>query len=315
MNKNLNTFWTYVKIARPDHWIKQLFIFPGCFLAFFLNNTQISFSLAWIILCGFISTNLIASANYVINEYLDAKFDKFHPIKCKRPLVSKNISPLYILLEYVLLLTGGLLFAYYISPIIFKLEILLTIMGIIYNVQPIRSKDIPFLDVLSESFNMAIRLLIGWFLITTMYLPPISIILGYWFAGSYLMAVKRYSEYKMINNKKAVSQYRKSFKYYTEHSLLLQSFFYALISVFFIGIFLIKYKIELILVIPFICILFCYYFYLSFSKDSATQSPEKLYKEKFLIIYIFFISLISIGLLFAHIPHLHIFLDNKLIGI
>lgn len=26
----------YVKIARPDHWIKQLFIVPGILIAFFL---------------------------------------------------------------------------------------------------------------------------------------------------------------------------------------------------------------------------------------------------------------------------------------
>ncbi len=39
------------------------------------------------ILMSFFATCLIASANYVINEWLDAEFDQFHPTKKVRPVV------------------------------------------------------------------------------------------------------------------------------------------------------------------------------------------------------------------------------------
>lgn len=34
----------YIKIARPDHWIKQLFIFPGCLFAILLSEKGVGLS-------------------------------------------------------------------------------------------------------------------------------------------------------------------------------------------------------------------------------------------------------------------------------
>ena len=306
----------YVKIARPDHWIKQLFIIPGIILAIFLiKDVVFNLNLCFKIILGFLSTCLIASTNYVINEYLDAEFDKYHPTKKTRPMVTENMNKKIIFAEYFVLAILGLLVAYFVSIPFFVVDFTLFIMGILYNVKPFRTKDIPFLDVLSESINNALRLLLGWFIITNKYLPPSSIIIGYWMFGAFLMAIKRYSEYRIINNPEQAALYRKSFKKYTEKSLLISSVFYALLSVFLCGAFLIKYKIELIFCIPLLCILFCYYINISFKPDSAVQNPEKLYKEKkLLILLLLFIMLFTI-LLFIDIPILNKLLDTSLIMI
>jgi hypothetical protein len=37
--------------------------------------------------------------------------------------------------------------------------------GIVYNVRPLRTKDKPYLDVISESINNPLRLTIGWAMI------------------------------------------------------------------------------------------------------------------------------------------------------
>ena len=42
---------------------------------------------------GFASAVLIASSNYIINEWLDREFDAFHPDKSKRPAVNVAMSP------------------------------------------------------------------------------------------------------------------------------------------------------------------------------------------------------------------------------
>ena len=155
----------------------------------------------------------------------------------------------------------------------------------------------------------------GCFIISFDTVPPSSLILGYWMAGAFLMAIKRYAEYMMIGNPELAGKYRKSFKFYTEKSLLVTAFFYAMCSVFFIGIFLIKYRIELIIFMPFLFGLYCYYFWISFKKDSAVQKPEKLYKEKGLMLYCLFLIVLFIILMMVDIPVLNLFVGSELIRI
>ena len=98
-------------------------------------------------------------------------------------------------------------------------------------------------------------------------------------------------------------------------NILISSVFYALLSIFLCGTFLIKYKIELILAIPVLCGLFCYYLYISFKPDSAVQKPEKLYKEKKLLIFLMIFIILFIVLLFVDIPILSRLLDQTLVEI
>ena len=298
----------YIKIMRVDHWIKQLFILPGFVCSLFLSDTSLNWKIFFNLLIALFTTSLIASANYVINEYLDSNYDRVHPVKKTRPLVEENVKGSIIFIMWFILGTMGLLIGYFMLGRNYMLmELLLLVMGILYNVKPFRVKDIFLLDVLSESVNNAIRFMLGWFVLPTTMVVPISIVLGYWMGGAFLMAIKRYAEYRMIDNKKIASEYRKSFKFYNEKILLVSSFFYAMCSTFFIGIFLIKYKIELILFIPFMVGLFCYYLYISFDKDSAVQKPEKLYKERGLMLYLMFLFILFIVLMNVRIPWLDIF--------
>ena len=119
----------------------------------------------------------------------------------------------------------------------------------------------------------------------------------------------------MINNKELAGSYRKSFKYYSERSLLIGSFLYAMCSVFFIGIFLIKYRIELVLFVPLLIGLYGYNLYLSFSKDSAVQKPEKLFREKGLMIYCAVLVIVFVALLVVNIPWLSALTNSTLITI
>jgi Ca2+/Na+ antiporter len=152
-------------------------------------------------------------------------------------------------------------------------------------------------------------------MITSLWLPPVSLVLGYWMGGAYLMAIKRYAEYRMINDPQTAGNYRKSFRRYTEVSLLSSSVFYALVSVFFTGVFLIKYRIEFILAIPFLCGLYCLYLKMSYKEDSAVQKPEKLYRERSLILYISFLTLLFAFLLFVDIPELSVLLESDLVPV
>lgn len=100
------------------------------------------------------------------------------------------------------------------------------------------------------------------------------------------MAVKRYAEYRMIADPALAGAYRKSFSKYTEETLLCSAFFYALCATFLIGIFLLKYRIEYIVAMPVLFFLFCYYLYIAHKPDSAAQKPEKLFREKKLMLLV-----------------------------
>ena len=267
-NQNAASIGAYVKIARPDHWVKNAFILPGLVLALILIQMPDSWGLfALKLVAGFFATCFIASANYVINEWLDAEFDKYHPTKKNRPVVSQNMKFSLVMAEYAICIVVGVGLSLVVNIPFLLTELWLLVMGVLYNVKPIRTKDIVYLDVLSESINNMIRLLLGWFIVCDDLYPPSSILLGYWLGGAFLMAVKRYAEYRMIGDPKLAGSYRKSFAKYTEETLLCSSFFYALCATFLIGIFLLKYRIEYIVAIPVLFFLFCYYLYIAHKPD------------------------------------------------
>ncbi len=292
----------YIKIARIDHWIKNLFIIPGIIVAFLILGWQINTSFVIRFILGMLATCFISSANYVINEWLDADFDKYHPVKKNRPVVTSNLKFSYVMLEYFILILLGLGCSIFINSYFVLVEIWLLVMGLLYNVKPFRTKDIPYVDVLSESINNIIRLLLGWFIVTNHFIPPLSILIGYWMCGAFLMSVKRYAEYKMINDPVTAGLYRKSFKYYSEKSLLCSSLFYSMSATVFSSIFIIEYRIEYVLALPMLIGLFVLYFYLAFKEDSVVQKPEKLYKEKSLLLYLIAFVLLLFLLTFIDIP-------------
>ena len=99
----------YLRIMRIDHWVKQLFILPGVAFAILLVG-QLPHDFLLRLVLGFASTCLIASANYVINEWLDAEFDRFHPVKKHRSVVENDVkkSVVYIIYAVLTLLGFGI---------------------------------------------------------------------------------------------------------------------------------------------------------------------------------------------------------------
>lgn len=310
-------FWAgikpYVSIARPDHWFKNIFVLPGVALGILISGDLQWGYLTSTILC-LISVCLVASANYTINEWLDAEFDRHHPIKKSRPSVGGQVVGSLVYVQYAALSIVGLAIAYLVSYGAFFAMVFLLVMGVIYNVPPIRSKDRAYLDVLSESINNPIRFMLGWFAIATSVFPPSSILLAYWMGGAFLMGAKRLSEFRFIDDHDRAGLYRRSFKYYDEQSLLLSTVFYALMSAFFFGVFLIKYRIELVLVAPALALLFAWYLQIALKPRSTAQAPEQLYKERGFVLFLLFLCGLIGVLLFVDLPWLDVFVEYTVFG-
>ena len=297
-----------IAIARPNHWFKNIFMLPGAALALVLAP-QVELAQFGRLAIAILSTCFVASANYTINEWLDAESDRHHAMKRHRPSADGRMRGSVVYTQWGLLAGLGLGVASYVGSGFFIISVVLLLMGIVYNVKPFRTKDRTYLDVLSESVNNPLRFSLGWFAIVGNVFPPASVLLAFWTGGAYLMTIKRYAEYRAIDDPAQAGRYRRSFKFYSEENLLKSAFFYGLACTFLLGVFLIKYKIELILSIPFICILFVWYLHIGMRPLSVAQNPEELYKENYFVGYVAFLSAFIIGLLFVDVPWLNFLVD------
>lgn len=306
-------FYDYIRLIRMDHWFKNIFILPGFFLAYLFSGTM-PLALWWNFSVGWTSVCLLASANYVINEWLDRHFDRFHPIKKDRAAVQKTLNRNVVIALYLVFAALGLLLSLQINSLFFVAGTSLLAMGVIYNVQPFRAKDRLYLDVLVESINNPIRFMLGWAIVAPFILPPVSVLLAYWMGGAYLMGIKRYSEYRYIHDPKKAALYRRSFGFYSEKTLLVSSFFYALSSTLFLGVFLIKYHVEYILLFPFLAVLFAWYLRIGLNVESAAQRPEKLYKERGFMVYTCGLTGFAFFLTFQQITWIHFLLEQTLVN-
>jgi hypothetical protein len=140
-------------------------------------------------------------------------------------------------------------------------------------------------------------------MVTSAITPPVSLLVAYWMIGAYFMAIKRFSEYRQIGAKVA-GVYRKSFAHYTEQSLLVSVMIYAATSMLFLGAFSARYRLELILSFPAIGTLMAIYFQMAFQADSPVQNPERLFREKRLMIPLAVSVVLMAVLLSVRIPEL-----------
>jgi len=305
----------YIKLLRMDHWIKNLFMLPGVAIAATFNSVSaskilnsemiISVTLAFISLC------IASSANYTINEWLDRDLDRLHPHKQHRIASHYSFSAIKVWGQYAVLVVVVLLF--FMSQhwsVNFYLASLL-IMGILYNVKPIRLKDHHYADVISESINNPIRFAIGWHAVSPSLPVPVSAFFAFWGGGVFLMSLKRYSEMIIVNDQLLLSQYRKSFKNWSPNKLIAFAFSGGLISMTFMGIMLVKYRLEYILVVPPLILMFVEYLKMSLKVDLASIAPEKLMKKSNLQLMVLLVTFCFVVFSFIDLPFLETFVSTK----
>jgi decaprenyl-phosphate phosphoribosyltransferase len=146
----------YIKLLRVHQWAKNLFIFLPSFFALKLRN---GFILEQDIL-SFIAFSLLASAVYVFNDMFDVEADRLHPVKSKRPLVTKDVTNTEgVFLMGLLLIAGLCLFIFVIkSPVATLIAVLYLLQNIFYT---IKLKHIAILDVVVISIGFVFRIIVG----------------------------------------------------------------------------------------------------------------------------------------------------------
>ncbi len=168
-----------------------------------------------------------------------------------------------------------------IISLLFVLTLLaLWLMGCVYNIPPIRSKDVPYLDVLTEAINNPIRLIAGWFIVSSSTIPPISLVMSYWLVGWYFMALWRHAEYRRL--KKPAAAWRNiadQLSLFTAEGLLVPVMFYGSSAMLFFGAFLMRYRLELVLSFPMIALVMANPLPWPSSLTAARSIRKGLYRE------------------------------------
>jgi 4-hydroxybenzoate polyprenyltransferase len=299
------TLLGHIQIARFDHWVKNVFVLPGVVVALGIEPSRATSSLVWRLTVGLLATGFIASSNYVLNEILDAPFDARHPSKRLRPIPAGIVSVPLAYAQWIVTMLFGMALAATLGAQFAVTLAALWIMGCIYNIPPIRSKDLPYIDVLSEAVNNPLRMLAGWFIVGPKAIAPASLLLSYWMVGCYFMAIKRFSEYRMIDSSAVAASYRKSFAHYDEPRLLVAIIFYASAAMLFLGAFIMRYRMELILSCPLVALVMADYLAIAYKDNSAAESPEKLYRERGLMAAVVACAVVMAILCFVDLPILH----------
>jgi 4-hydroxybenzoate polyprenyltransferase len=144
----------YLKLLRPSHWAKNLFLYIPLFFAGEIFNLQKILEL----LIGFFAFSLIASSIYIINDYRDVAADRIHPVKSKRPIASGAVSkPAALIFFVICLLIGGAL-AWYVKP---KFAFVIGIYFILNLLYSFGLKNISILDILILSAGFVLRVKAG----------------------------------------------------------------------------------------------------------------------------------------------------------
>lgn len=273
------------RVLRINHWFKNLFVIAGWLLARYYSPCNVSWSDVVLLLIGVLLACMVSSVNYMVNEATDARYDRLHPYKKDRPIASGLIKPQELvgigsLMLSVAIAMGFGLFNYRFGLILAGLFGA----GIIYNVPPIRTKDIPFLDTAIESMNFPIRLSLGWFLsdhITSA--PNVILIVVFWTLGAMLMTGKRVAEVRRLGDLSKV--YRPAFRFFSQTSLLLVITVYALSFFISFTVLSLTEIPSIFRFLPFILLFIAWFLSLSFRTNSLLIQPEQLIRSQGFFLY------------------------------
>ncbi len=289
-------------MARVDYWFKNVFVIPGIVVAAGTISVVDWRAVGQDMLVGLLAICLVASSNYTLNEVLDAPTDRFHAEKRHRPVAAGRVTPAAGYVQWLVLAVVGFSLAWRVSPYFTASVVCLWVMACAYNVPPVRSKDLPYLDVLSEAINNPLRMLAGWFIVTDLTIAPASLLLSYWMMGCYFMALKRYAELRAIGDPASAAAYRRSFSYYTPERLMVAVMFFATAAMLFFGAFCMRYRMELILAFPFVALVMAQYLQVAMKPASAAQQPEHLYRERGLMLAVTLAAVVMVVLLRVDLP-------------
>jgi 4-hydroxybenzoate polyprenyltransferase len=166
---SLKVFSAHLKALRPKQWTKNLVVFAAPLFAFEITTRSLFGGLlAFALFCA------TSSSFYLINDILDVKSDRQHPVKSKRPIASGLVSVPTAIAMSIILLTSTLTISWWRDSGLGLAILSYAILQVLYN---LRLKRTVILDVVAIAIGFILRACAGaaatgivlssWFILCT----------------------------------------------------------------------------------------------------------------------------------------------------
>ena len=143
-----------LKLLRPHQWLKSCFVFVGLLFGHAWSDS----ALVQRVTVAAVAFSLVASAIYVLNDFLDRDRDREHPEKCLRPLASGEIGVVQALALGCVCFLASLVLAASVSPTVLTIVLAYSVLNVGYS---LGLKHVVLLDVFIISAGFMLRILAG----------------------------------------------------------------------------------------------------------------------------------------------------------
>jgi 4-hydroxybenzoate polyprenyltransferase len=211
------TVYTYARAIRLNQWIKNLIVFAAILFTGKLFDVQIfgQTVYAFFIFC------LLSSTSYLLNDIIDYRYDKKHPMKKYRPIASGKISiPQATFIVFTLTIVS-LILSLLFSLQFFFLAIIFLLLHFYYSLY---LKRFPVVDIFTISLSFVLRTLGG--VVATGYHVPVWLLMTIFFISLFMATVKRHAE--LVTQKEGT---RESLDRYENHLLYFLSTTFATLTI------------------------------------------------------------------------------------
>jgi len=145
-------------VLRPVHWVKNLSLFAAILLTGKFFEPKLFTQVFW----AFITFNLASSATYILNDLLDVKLDKVHPVKKLRPIASGALPPYAAILELITVASLALILASGQNQLFLLMIVGYMLLQLFYS---IGLKNFPIIDIMIIATGFIVRVYAGAFVI------------------------------------------------------------------------------------------------------------------------------------------------------
>ena len=143
-----------ILLFRLHQWLKNFLLFVPLFFSGHIQDIDLLIQIS----AAFLSFSLMASAVYVLNDYVDIERDKLHPIKQFRPLASGEVSKPKAQLMFLLLFVASIISSFLIDYHLVLIVLIYFVLNVLYS---IRLKHDAIIDITIISIGFLLRIFAG----------------------------------------------------------------------------------------------------------------------------------------------------------
>lgn len=143
-----------IRLLRPHQWLKNGFVLVGILFGHAWADTALLVQAGY----AFAAFSLLASAVYVLNDLIDREQDRLHPVKCRRPLASGELSTASAVVLMLFCLAGAGTLVWFSQTQAAWVFLAYLLLNLAYT---LRLKHVVVLDVFLIATGFMLRILAG----------------------------------------------------------------------------------------------------------------------------------------------------------